>query len=86
MKFLKSDTQSLLNFINHDLLINKSIDEKIMRETNLISSGVIDSLSLIQLVTHLEKQNAIEIQDADVNPENFESVDSIIKFLNKIDA
>lgn len=78
----KIDGQSLVDFINHDLLLNRLIENPVTLETNLITSGIIDSLSLIQLVTHLEKQFGIEIDDRDVNPDNFQSILTIINYLN----
>ncbi len=71
----------LINFIQHDLLLNRPTAETLSSETNLITSGIIDSLSLIQLVTYLEKQTGIEIEDADVNPDNFQSVAHILNYI-----
>ena len=80
---LQINQQSLISFIVHDLLINRFNAEPITAETNLITSGVIDSLTLIQLVTYLEKETKIEIKDEDVNPDNFQDVNSIIKYLER---
>jgi acyl carrier protein len=80
---LKISPQSLIAFINHDLLINREVKETVTLKTDLITSGIIDSLSLIQLVTYLEKEAEIEIQDVDVNPENFQSVESILNYLER---
>lgn len=77
------DAQSLLDFVNHELLINRGEREPVSRETDLIDTGVIDSLSLIQLVTHLEKQAHIDIPDEDVTPENFQKIDSILNYLKR---
>ena len=73
----------LLDFINHDLLLNRSPESAIVYETDLIASGVIDSLSLIQLVTYLEKETGLSIPDRDVNPDNFRSVETIVAYLNQ---
>lgn len=73
--------QSLLDFINHDLLLGRSLAEPITEHSNLITAGIIDSLSLIQLVTHLEKETKIEIADQDVNPDNFQTVSTIVNYL-----
>ena len=83
MKTLAIDTSSLINFIHHDLLLNRMVDEVITADMNLITSGIIDSLSLIQLVTYLEKQTGMEIHDIDVNPDNFQSVTSIVQYLHQ---
>lgn len=78
---LTIDETTLLNFIQHDLLLNRSVPETLAEDTDLITSGVIDSLSLIQLVTYLEKYTGIEIEDADVNPDNFQTPRTIIQYL-----
>lgn len=75
--------QILLNFIQHDLLLNRPMESTISYETNLITSGVIDSLSLIQLVTYLEKETGFSIHDRDVNPDNFQSITTIVTYLNQ---
>ena len=72
------DEQSLVNFINHDLMLGRSLEETITTETDLIDAKVIDSLSLIQLVTHIERETNISIDDEDVNPDNFQNVKAII--------
>ena len=84
MSKLNIDVNSLVNFINHDLLLNRLSDEQdITEHTDLINTGVIDSLSLIQLVTYLEKQTGIQVHDADVNPDNFRSVSTIVSYLQQ---
>jgi acyl carrier protein len=83
LTLLKITEQSLADFINHDLLLNRVTAEPVTPNTDLITSGVIDSLTLIQLVTYLEKETAIEIHDQDVNPDNFQSVKSIIKYVEQ---
>lgn len=74
---------TLIDFINHELLINKKVDESICEDTDLIAANVIDSLSLIQLITFLERSLQIKIEDTEVNPDNFQSVAAILKFLKE---
>jgi acyl carrier protein len=57
----------------------KEIDDT----SDLISSGVVDSLGLMQLIAFLEERLGIKVNDEDVTPDNFESVDAILSFLGK---
>jgi acyl carrier protein len=47
----------------------------------LIEEGVLDSLSLMTLVQFLEEECSIMIDDEDILPENFGSIDLICRFL-----
>jgi acyl carrier protein len=49
--------------------------------TSLLDSGILDSLGLLQLVVFLEERFGVTIGDADLIPENFDSVDSICAYL-----
>jgi acyl carrier protein len=48
---------------------------------NLLESGVIDSLGVLELVTFLQSEFALQVDDDELTPENFESVDSIARFV-----
>lgn len=50
-------------------------------ETPLLESGILDSLSLLQLVVFLEGRFGVTIGDADLLPQNFETVTTICAYL-----
>ena len=50
-------------------------------DSNLLESGIIDSLGVLELVTFLERSFAIRIADDELTPENFASVNSISSFV-----
>ncbi len=50
-------------------------------ETPLLESGILDSLSLLQLVVFLEEKFGITVGDTDLLPQNFETVNSICAYL-----
>jgi acyl carrier protein len=50
-------------------------------EAPLLDSGILDSLSLLRLVVFLEERFGITMDDADLLPENFASVDAICAYL-----
>ncbi len=49
----------------------------------LLEEGIIDSLGLQQLITFMEQQFKISIDDEDLMPENFESVNAIVQLIEK---
>ena len=48
---------------------------------SLISNGVLDSLGLLRLIAFVEEQFGIEVDDGDVIPDNFQSLNVMEKFL-----
>ena len=52
-------------------------------DVNFIEQGMLDSFDIVILVTRLEEAFATKINGVDILAENFASVDSIIKLLNK---
>jgi acyl carrier protein len=50
-------------------------------DTSLLESGILDSLSLLQLVVFLEGRFGITVGDADLLPEHFASVNTICAYL-----
>jgi acyl carrier protein len=49
--------------------------------SSLIEAGLIDSTGVLELVGFLEDQFDIRIQDDDLTPENFDSIDNILGYL-----
>jgi acyl carrier protein len=52
-------------------------------DENLIKRGILDSLGLMQLVTFLEERFGIEVEDQDLVPDNFRSLNEIGAFLEQ---
>jgi acyl carrier protein len=74
------DLSSIKNFIRTELIYD---DEKDFDEnTNLIERGIIDSMSLVRLISFLEENYEIQVQDEDIVPENFSSLNKISRFIN----
>lgn len=48
-----------------------------LREDSLLGSGLLDSVGAFQLVGMLERTYGIDIPDAEIVPENFDSVPQI---------
>jgi len=68
------------DYIKKSILKNDSAT--VHNDTPLISGGVIDSISTLQLVDFLEKKFKIEFQPHEVDRENLDSIDLIAAFLS----
>ncbi len=73
-----------LTAIVKDLLANlwrgKS-DLFINTNTPLISSGLIDSFHVVELLIILEKEYSVKIDQADIGTDNFDTISQIHQFL-----
>jgi len=49
--------------------------------TSLLDTGVLDSLSLLRLVVFIQERFGITVDDVDLVPEHFDSVDAICAYL-----
>ncbi len=52
-------------------------------ETPLLSSGVLDSLAILQLMSFLADELGIEIADDDFTLDNFETVGALLAFVRR---
>lgn len=43
----------------------------------LLDNGLLDSMSLVRLLTHLEDAFGVSIADDELDPENFETIETI---------
>ncbi|MGE0101421.1 MAG: acyl carrier protein [Blastocatellales bacterium] len=51
-------------------------------DTDLMEAGLLDSLSLVELMTGLEEQFDVRISFDEIEIDNFSSVSRIVEFLN----
>jgi D-alanine--poly(phosphoribitol) ligase subunit 2 len=74
----------ILEYIKNEYVDEDEADEITLDEnTPLISSGIVDSFSMVSLKRFLEKKYAISIPDEEASPEAFNTVTSIIALVNK---
>jgi acyl carrier protein len=71
-------------------VINEYISREIVQDpamlplsndTPLLEGGILDSLSLLRLVVFLEERFKITVGEADLLPENFDTVNAICSYL-----
>jgi acyl carrier protein len=63
-------------------IISKELNRDISNSTKLLSSGVIDSISLMGIIVELEKKYHITIDPIEISPLNFDSLDGIATLID----
>jgi acyl carrier protein len=67
-------------FIVSEIMNNKGLTE-IEDDLSLIDEGIIDSLGILSLLTFIEKTYSLKISEADLVPENFETIIAISELI-----
>jgi Phosphopantetheine attachment site. len=67
-----------------DILQTVRPDVDFTTEKNLLQSGVLDSLSIVMLVSDLQEAFDIEVTPVDIVPENFESAETIYSMIQRL--
>ena len=55
-------------------------------EQSLLDSGIIDSVGVMELVSYLEGEHGLQIQDEELMPENLDSVANLAAFIRRKQA
>ncbi len=66
-----------------DEYVDEDDDLEVTVDTPLISSGIVDSFSMVSLKVFLEKKYGINLPDNEATPEAFDTVNSICELVNK---
>jgi len=66
-----------------DEYIDEDDDIEVEADTALISSGIVDSFSMVSLKAFLERRYDIKIPDDDATPEAFDTVNAIVDIVLK---
>jgi acyl carrier protein len=75
---------TILDYIKNEYLDQDEAEEmELTDETPLISSGIVDSFSMVSLKRFLEKKYHISIPDEEATPQAFDTVRSIIDLVNR---
>jgi len=72
--------QGLIDFVSKELLSNRR-DLELGVGEDLLGSGLVDSLGVMRLVTHIEKTYGVSVPPDDVTIENFMSVETMVAYL-----
>jgi acyl carrier protein/D-alanine--poly(phosphoribitol) ligase subunit 2 len=73
---------TILDYVRKEYLDEEEAEDmKLDENTPLISSGIVDSFSMVSLKRFLEKKYSISIPDDEATPEAFDSVNRIVELV-----
>ena len=75
---------AIADFIRQKIAKNQA--RPISGETPLISSGLVDSLSLVTLLTFIEDEFGVVIPDEAATAESMDSVDKIVQLIDAYES
>ncbi|QYZ68616.1 acyl carrier protein [Neotabrizicola shimadae] len=68
--------ESLVAYLTDMLNVEGPLDA----ETELFSSGLLDSVAMVNLIAHIEDQARIEVRPSDVTLDNFDTIARILAY------
>ena len=81
-----TELEAVINdFISRELVQDPAL-LPLGNATSLLDTGVLDSLNLLRLVVFIQERFGIVVDDVDLVPENFDTVDAICACLRSWDG
>ena len=71
--------QDLRQFVIDTFLFGA--DNGLSADDSFLEKGLVDSMGILTLVSHVEERYRIQVDDTELIPENWDSVDRIAKFI-----
>lgn len=71
--------QKLRTFFIEDIIQDDSYDLEL--DEPLISSGLVDSFSLVEVATFIEDEFDVEVDNSDLNAESFDTIEQIAAYI-----
>lgn len=72
---------NLLAFINEYFVKETGIELK--DDSSLLDEGLIDSTGVLELVAYLENSFEIKVEDEEIVPDNFDSLNKLVNFVRR---
>ena len=73
--------ETIKTFIIENFLFGS--EDGLKDETSFLEEGIIDSTGILELVTFLEEEFSIAIEDEELVPENLDSINNVTAFLDR---
>ncbi len=71
---------TVMDYIRENFIFGRK-DFELKPDQSLIENGIIDSTGILELVMFIEETYSIQIKDEELVPENLDSIENIIRFL-----
>jgi acyl carrier protein len=72
---------ALREFISDNFLFGTEAD--FSNDDSFLELGIIDSTGVLELIAHVESTYGLKIEDDELLPENLDSIDNLVCFINR---
>ena len=76
----KSTQERIINIICTEIVVGVSVEE-VNNESSLINDLHLDSLQIMELITKMEAEFELELDDEDLDFQHFSTIDSLAAFV-----
>jgi len=77
-----SDTRDTVRtFIQENFLFGN--DDAFKDDTSFLNEGIVDSTGILELVSFLEEEFSITVEDEELLPENLDSINNVVTYVNR---
>ncbi|MEZ4293443.1 MAG: acyl carrier protein [Polyangiaceae bacterium] len=59
-------------------------DDGLTGTTNLLETGILDSMAMVELIAFVEQKFNVLVPDAEVKPSHFETLDSVTDLVHRL--
>ena len=73
--------EAISTFIKETFVYDDETAAELSDRTNLIDDGIVDSFGIHEILGFLEAEFTITVEDAEVVPENFSSIEALCNFV-----
>lgn len=80
---MSNSVETVLDWVKANCLKDKP-NFNLNEETSFLANNVLDSLSFLHLVTFLEQQYSIKVDEDDMSPDNFESARTVAMLVDRL--
>ena len=74
--------QELRRFVTTNFLLGEEGDG-LGDDSSFLEQGIVDSTGVLELVSFLERRYAITLEDEELVPDNLDSIDNLMAFLER---
>ena len=68
-------------FVVENFLFGKA--DGLEDDTSFLEEGIIDSTGILELVSFLEEDYSISVEDEELVPENLDSINNVVEYLKR---
>ena len=76
-----SHAEQIREFVVNNFLFGDG--SRLQNDTSFLESGIIDSTGILEVITYMEETFGIKVNDDELLPENLDSIDNIVGFLDR---